>query len=119
MKILNLNQIVSISLKDKTFYANVDKHKGKVYYWKLFGIIPIFPYVAQKTTTELRWLTLENSSSNLMVEGDEVYIKPRVVLSFSDKDSEFVFFDTYEDALNYVGKMRGILSDANIPFQEI
>lgn len=111
MKILNLKQIVSISVKDKTFYCNVKKHKGKVYYWKLFGIIPIFPYVAKETTTELRWCS-PDLNDNLMVIDDDVYIKPSVNLSFSNEDYECVHFNTYEEALSYFHTVRDTLSDA-------
>lgn len=106
----------------------VDIKKGEIFFWRLFGLIPLIPLQAKEDlykfptkihNTFLRYGTKEeyfqlkwSYNSNYILEGNTVYTKPCVEIEFEDSINtnggkyEAVFFDTDEKANKYFNFLR-------------
>lgn len=108
--------------------VEIDKviEAGKRYWWKLFGAIPIFPYIAKEDKYEpisspfkknfnktFEDLKKHGSSEYLKNDAEEkIYTKAKVEIRYMRKSGAYTYcedkwFDTNEQARQYYDKIIG------------
>lgn len=104
MKNINPKLVRSIELfnASKSKIWKLDTKKGE--YRKLFGIINL--YKSDKTyyysgDEYLSEDELLNKYNNVFIDNYIVFIKPHIKFIFLNGSSDYLYFDSYDDALNY------------------
>ena len=122
--------IKSITFRPKKLeytYGKPDVKKGEVWWWKLFGKIPVIPCVAEedlykyrsKLHDEIRRFTTKESHFNtyysfgeyFMLDGDNVYRKATVEVELDKKiydRYEVEAFTSNEEAISYFDHIEGM-----------
>jgi len=103
---MDYNNIKSIEYKPMTHMENhyVSKQIGKKYSWKLFGLIPMYDYVAQTNTCKKKGLLHDTEcyDVNIVVKGDKVYSKPHVTIKYKTGRESCIWFTNESDAIRYL-----------------
>lgn len=104
MKKINPKLVRTIKLfdKSKSKIWELDIKKGE--YQKLFGLIKL--YKSNKTyyyngDEYLSEDELLNKYNNIFIDNYIVFIKPYIKFIFLNGSSDYLYFDSYDDALNY------------------
>ena len=119
MKTINVDQIVSVKTHDKYLsYTQIIKTVNK----KLFRKSETF-FELNNYWNESRYKTAEDAfnenfdSHKFVLLNNKVYIKPSLIITFSNNRHIEEFYDKYEDALkkhNYVKSLIKNSIDSNI-----
>lgn len=103
---MDYKNIASLEYKSEALLKDhyVSKQIGKRYYWKLFGLFPVYDYVAQSNICKKKGLFHDKEcyNSNIIVRGDKVYSKPRVDIKYKSGRHTSTTFNSEAEAIRYL-----------------
>ena len=129
----NLDKIISVYVYTKKINRLFYHFKPKGYYWwKIFGIIPLFKYHLEENT--FKYVSdrvtedevIELTDNHCYIENEIVYYKPHVHIYFvgdntsSYFDSSFEkFFENLDDLERFLSHLNNVCDNNNIILKEI
>ena len=129
----NLDKIISVYVYTKKINRLFYHFKPKGYYWwKIFGIIPLFKYHLEENT--FKYVSdrvtedevIELTGNHCYIENEIVYYKPHVHIYFvgdntsSYFDSSFEkFFENLDDLERFLSHLNNVCDNNNIILKEI
>ena len=129
----NLDKIISVYVYTKKINRLFYHFKPKGYYWwKIFGIIPLFKYHLEENT--FKYVSdrvtedevIELTDNHCYIENEIVYYKPHVHIYFvgdntsSYFDSSFEkFFQNLDDLERFLSHLNNVCDNNNIILKEI
>ena len=101
--VYNLDQVTRIEVTKKSLTNDFTFVKGQNYLIKFFNIKEGFRYISALMdekiyTKEELEKDVSRYSVRYVVEGTDVYTKPKVTLHFSDRSEKHFYFDTDNEA---------------------
>lgn len=94
--IFNLDALVKVEIEDKKVCRRFEYQPYRKFWFWTQDEMFICPFIGSYTRDYLRDNTVEGIK--FLVEGDNVYYRPNVTLTFAGKASVNKSFDTYEEA---------------------
>lgn len=129
----NLDKIISVYVYTKKINRLFDHFKPKGYYWwKIFGIIPLFKYHLEENT--FKYVSdrvtedevIELTGNHCYIENEIVYYKPHVHIYFVGDDmtsyygaSFEKFFQAEQEMQDYCDKIIAECEKRNIQIKNI